>query len=1489
MKKLYRLLSLLAIFLLPAHGWAQTLTTTVADGTTTDAYIPVYGYYIDEAQHNQVIYPADMLEELTGATISGMTFYMSQTASSAWVTTVTLSLGTTENTTLSSLDNSTALTQVWQGVWNGQDQAIEVEFDEPFVFEGPNLLLDIQTTVGTYSSASFYGVSATNASRYSYGYSGNNRNFIPKTTFTYTAGSGNICYRPKNLVVSDITSDGATISWTTPNVEGQNYIVFVNGEEYDTPADTFSVVSGLEANTTYTVKVRNFCGDGDTSGALTGTFRTACANGSCEIEVSTSSSSYGYADIHQNGSLLQSVNNGTVSICSQDSLVVLFHSGNYGSSATITVVDVAGTQLANFSGSGHSTGDTVLAVANGCPSCMPVTDLHISDADTDFFTVAWTGHDNDAGYVVYIDSVEATDYDGVSTEYTLAGLTNSNRHEVWVRADCDDNDTSAWRKMSASASCSHVHISADDNAEFLETMAGIDGSFGGTVSASADHTASQALLPCWYFSDNYVWPKSGEITIESGHASSYLCLPVMDAPINTLEITWTGKIGNVGDYPDSVVLGVADFSGEIVEWYDTLFYNQQSRADWVNHPWYNFENYQGTGVRIAFKVLFSTNWNSFHNFRVRQIPQCTAPANLVGHNYTDADSTYYTWTPQGSAEEWQVAVGTPGDDPDALSYSTTDVPSFVIPSGTLTLGQLYTIWVRANCGDTQSEWISHTFHSGTVIMPASGTDTVDGCSLVIYDDGYQGPYASGSHTSTLVVRPNVDGNIVVVDSLWFRNYTYQGTSMGELTIYDGEGTSGAVLFESSVYADVADALVGEEGPITIVLQGGQYAGAGFEIYTHCIAGATCFRPKHVAVTAQATEATVTWDNGNAVTSGGEYVIYYRAQGTDEWQTTTGSEETTAIITGLSDNTIYEVRVQGACSSTDSSVISQTTTFRTACPGDICTLTVSLENYSSATVLQNGYAFDTYSNSYYSSTNTVQVCSDYQLDLMVSGDVVVTNVADIEIYNSATSTASGDTIHAGLPCPTCMPVTGFAASDITADGATVSWTAGSEETQWVVYLDGEQQADPVSSASATFSGLAANTAYTVGVRALCGDEDTSVLRTFQFRTACSGGNCDFTVEARDSYGDGWNGAAIQAYQNGSLVESLTLANSSSSQTFNVSHCLGDSIVLRWLGGSYDGECGFTILASTGDTVLNIVGYGTSSTAPMTNGMTIAVFDEDCAGTALMQSNDTGDPGTDCNAPTNLAASAVTQTGATITWNPGSTGDDFWQVEFEGEIENVESTTYTLSDLEPGTQYTFSVSTICDDYDYSDAATITFTTLADGPTPCDAVTGVNATADVNSITLTWDDATDAFEVAIVTGSSWSNPTAESATGSSHTFTGLSLNTEYTVGVRRVCSEGNASAWVTRTVTTTGVGIDNVEFGNSNFELYPNPATSEVTISVKDYEGQHSRLEVLTLSGQVVDQFEIHNSKFTIDITSLPAGAYFLRLTSEDSTAVRKLIVR
>ena len=123
------------LLLMTAIGVVAQETLTVCDGTVSNEYVPFQGYNADNAQHNQMIYPAADLAAMSGKVITQMVFYINQSASNGSNTsadrlgTWTVSLGKTEATTLSGLDNSTTLTQVYQGYFDCSSGTLTLAFD----------------------------------------------------------------------------------------------------------------------------------------------------------------------------------------------------------------------------------------------------------------------------------------------------------------------------------------------------------------------------------------------------------------------------------------------------------------------------------------------------------------------------------------------------------------------------------------------------------------------------------------------------------------------------------------------------------------------------------------------------------------------------------------------------------------------------------------------------------------------------------------------------------------------------------------------------------------------------------------------------------------------------------------------------------------------------------------------------------------------------------------------------------------------------------------------------------------------------------------------------------------------------------------------------------------------------------------------------------------------------------------------------------------
>ena len=205
-KHLQKLLLLLALVL--AVPWATNAQTlTVANGTATNTYVPIYGYYCDEDQHNQMVYPSSMLTDMDGSYITSLTFYQSQVASSPWGTTVTIKLKEIADSVLTDLVSTTGAVTVWTGVVNGTTATQVFNFTLPYSYQGGNLLVDITTTSSDYSENYWYGISRSGASVYVYGYAplnsiydgddDNVETFLPKATFGYSTGS--FCLPPADL------------------------------------------------------------------------------------------------------------------------------------------------------------------------------------------------------------------------------------------------------------------------------------------------------------------------------------------------------------------------------------------------------------------------------------------------------------------------------------------------------------------------------------------------------------------------------------------------------------------------------------------------------------------------------------------------------------------------------------------------------------------------------------------------------------------------------------------------------------------------------------------------------------------------------------------------------------------------------------------------------------------------------------------------------------------------------------------------------------------------------------------------------------------------------------------------------------------------------------------------------------------------------------------------------------------------------------------
>ncbi|MCX6244183.1 MAG: T9SS type A sorting domain-containing protein [Bacteroidetes bacterium] len=75
-------------------------------------------------------------------------------------------------------------------------------------------------------------------------------------------------------------------------------------------------------------------------------------------------------------------------------------------------------------------------------------------------------------------------------------------------------------------------------------------------------------------------------------------------------------------------------------------------------------------------------------------------------------------------------------------------------------------------------------------------------------------------------------------------------------------------------------------------------------------------------------------------------------------------------------------------------------------------------------------------------------------------------------------------------------------------------------------------------------------------------------------------------------------------------------------------------------------------------------------------------------------------------------------------------------------------------------------------------------------------------------------------------------------------------------------------------------------SGIKVYPNPSNDKITVETTMING-NKRLSILNVNGQVMTEREISEPSVQIDISTFPAGVYFIRMTGEKPVEVVKLL--
>ena len=231
----------------PTRGNRDGEELTVLDGTNTNSYVPVYGYYADAYLKCEFVYPSEELADMAGGEIGNLKFYAS-TANASWTSNFQVFMKEVDETTLSDFTGMADATLVYEGTLAVVENVMNLELATPYVYNGGNLLVGFyNTTTGNYSSVSWLGQSVEGASVQGYGYNGletvsaTQRNFLPKVTFTYIPGDVDTGITDKTLVpgtyylVASATSSEFGVTIDTEAVPCPDAVTYVAPENNAMP------------------------------------------------------------------------------------------------------------------------------------------------------------------------------------------------------------------------------------------------------------------------------------------------------------------------------------------------------------------------------------------------------------------------------------------------------------------------------------------------------------------------------------------------------------------------------------------------------------------------------------------------------------------------------------------------------------------------------------------------------------------------------------------------------------------------------------------------------------------------------------------------------------------------------------------------------------------------------------------------------------------------------------------------------------------------------------------------------------------------------------------------------------------------------------------------------------------------------------------------------------------------------------------------------
>ena len=1023
------------------------------------------------------------------------------------------------------------------------------------------------------------------------------------------------------------------------------------------------------------------------------------------------------------------------------------------------------------------------------PTCPAPTALTVdaNSVTAHGATLSWTAGGEEESWIINYNGHDTTVIDN---PFTFDNLTPATAYTVKVAAACSESDTSHWTStVSFTTECEPVTID-EENVYYEDFEQYESNSFPLCWTRDIPYTNYSTTYPYVYNYSSYAHGGT-KLMYMYYYGTSYsnlISTPTFTNDINTLQVSFFARYSSTNP---TFVVGVMD--GTTFEAVDTITLTSSYEEYTVM-----FNEYAGNGNRIAFKSIptGTSSYSSFYVYlddvTVELIPSCIKPSHLevVEGTITTTEATI-SWTDNNNSEPtngWTLLVN--GTEVAA------DTNPFTLDN--LTASTNYVVRVKANCAaDDESDWSSDSLVFATA------------CETYVVTEA--NPFAENFNALTADIPlcwDNEEGTTTNTSHRW--NYYATGYTGACLRF---NSYSNSLDNTNMLKTPVLDITALATPRVTFMYKnptGGDFSvfvsTDGGETYTTALAtgltGVTNWTPMSIALEElDATDSVVIVFQGTSNYGNGDAYIYL-------------------------DNVVVE-ETPACLAPTNLSLDTVTTTYFQVSWTDN-----NEETPASWTVAYSIDGGETFIEITGIDHDSAVVCNfDAPLgDINVMAKVKANCDVDAE-------SAWSDEINFVTP-PTCPAPTAIEYSNVTGNSVTLSWTAGGEETQWILSINGVET-DIVTENPITIDTLTDNTPYVVRIRAYCGVSDTSVWNSgfVGFVTPCNA----ITAEDYSENFSGYTASNDITASNGVLPDCWNYIGTSGGYRPHVyngtySPTASDNCLVMTSGTSnYGGSTNFAVMPIFDDLTGKQLTFATAMESATMGTLTVGYVTDLTAESFVeletipnnyysnnryvthevivssvpanariafrwYQATSWYSCAIDdiaiedmpaCVTPIDVAAadSTITATTAIISWvDYNLTTPASWIINLNGVDTAVTENPFTFYNLTPETEYTVMVMAACSETDSSEwSSEITFTTLPTCTAPRDVtITGITTT----TATVAW---TDRNETNPENG--WIinlNGIDTIVTENPFTFDDLTSATSYTVKVAAFCSETDTSDW-------------------------------------------------------------------------------------------------